>query len=103
MAWRELILLIEHHYTKTRKKGVRPTYPVATLLRIHLLQQGKSISHPDMKKATINAPTMRSFAGNELISDRLPDEATILTFNHKLKKHALHEQIVEIVKAQLSA
>ena len=42
-------------------------------------------------------------SGIELISDRIPDETTILTFRHLLEKHALDEQIVETVKAHLSA
>jgi IS5 family transposase len=46
---------------------------------------------------------MRHFAGIELISDRIPDETTILTLRHLLEKHELGDQIVETVKAHLSA
>ena len=46
---------------------------------------------------------MRRFAGIELISDRIPDETTILTFRHLLEKHNLGEQIFETVKGHLSA
>jgi transposase, IS5 family len=46
---------------------------------------------------------MRRFAGIELISDRMPDETTILTFRHLLEKHDLGEQIFETVNANLSA
>jgi IS5 family transposase len=46
---------------------------------------------------------MRRFAGIELISDRIPDETTILTFRHLLEKHELGEQIFETVKTHLSA
>jgi len=45
---------------------------------------------------------MRRFAGIELISDRIPDETTILAFRHLLEKHNLGEQIFETVKAHLS-
>jgi hypothetical protein len=45
---------------------------------------------------------MRRFAGIELISDRIPDETTILAFRHLLEKHKLGEQIFETVKAHLS-
>ena len=44
---------------------------------------------------------MRRFAGIELISDRIPDETTILTFRHLLEKHGLSEQVFETVKAHL--
>ncbi len=46
---------------------------------------------------------MRRFAGIELISDRIPDETTILTFRHLLEKHELGEQIFETVKAHLNS
>lgn len=37
VLWQALIALIEPHYPKTSKKGGRPPYPLATMLRIHLL------------------------------------------------------------------
>jgi transposase, IS5 family len=98
-----LLDLIEPHYPKTSKKGGRPPYPLATMLRVHLLQQWYSLSDPAMEEALIEVPTMRRFAGIELISDRIPDETTILTFRHLLEKHDLGEQIFETVKAHLSA
>jgi IS5 family transposase len=94
--------LIEPYYPKASKKGGRPPYPLATMLRIHLLQQWYSLSDPAMEEALIEVPTMRRFAGIELISDRIPDETTILTFRHLLEKHGLGEQVFETVKAHLS-
>ncbi len=81
------------------------------MLRIHLLQQRYSLSDPAIEDALIEVPTMRRFAGIELISDRIPDETTILTFHHLLEKHELGEQIncfaedcvYETAKAHLSA
>ena len=103
VPWRALIELIEPHYPKTSKKGGRPPYPLSTMLRIHLLQQWYSLSDPAMEEALIEVPTMRRFAGIDLISDRIPDETTILTFRHLLEKHGLGEQIFATVKAHLSA
>ena len=103
VPWQALINLIEPHYPKASKKGGRPPYPLAMMLRIHMLQQWYSLSDPAMEEALIEVPTMRRFAGIELISDRIPDETTILTFRHLLEKHELGEQIFEIVKAHLSA
>jgi IS5 family transposase len=102
VPWDALIVLIEPIYPKTSKKGGRPPYPLATMLRIHLLQQWYSLSDPAMEEALIEVPTMRRFAGIDLISDRIPDETTILTFRHLLEKHRLGEQIFETVKAHLS-
>jgi transposase, IS5 family len=103
VPWQALIELIEPYYPKTSKKGGRPPYPLITMLRIHLLQQWYSLSDPAMEEALIEVPTMRRFAGIDLISDRIPDETTILSFRHLLEKHELGEQIFEIVKTHLSA
>ena len=98
-----LIELIEPHYPKTSKKGGKPPYPLATMLRVHLLQQWYSLSDPAMEEALIEVPTLRRFAGIELISDWIPDETAILSFRDLLEKHELGEQIFETVKAHLSA
>ena len=44
---------------------------------------------------------MRRFAGIDIISDRIPDETTILAFLHSLEKHNLGKLIFEEVKAHL--
>ena len=103
VPWKALLELIEPHYPKTSSKGGRPPYPLATMLRIHLLQQWYDLSDPAMEDALIEVPTMRRFAGIEMISDRIPDETTILTFRHLLEKHDLGQQIFEVVKAHLKA
>jgi IS5 family transposase len=56
-----------------------------------------------MEDALIEVPTMRRFAGIDLISERIPDETTILAFRHLLEKHELGQQIFETVKAHLKA
>ena len=78
VPWQALIALIEPHYPKASKKGGRPPYPLATMLRIHLLQQWYSLSDPAMEEALIEVPTMRRFAGIELISDRIPLSLLVL-------------------------
>ena len=103
VPWQPLLALIEPHYPKTSKKGCRPPYPLATMLRFYLLQQWYSLSDPAMEDALIEVPTMRRFAGIDLFSDRIPDESTILSFRHLLEKQGLGEQIFETVKAHLSA
>ena len=103
VPWKALLELIEPHYPKTSSKGGRPPYPLATMLRIHLLQQWYDLSDPAMEDALIEVPTMRRFAGIDMISDRIPDETTILSFRHLLEKHELGEQIFEVVKGHLKA
>jgi transposase, IS5 family len=56
-----------------------------------------------MEDALIEVPTMRRFAGIDLISERIPDETTILAFRHLLEEKDLGAQIFETVKAHLKA
>jgi IS5 family transposase len=71
------------------------------MLRIHLMQQWYSLSDPAMEDALIEVPTMGRFAGIDLISDRIPDETTILSFRHLLEKNNLGKEIFDVVKAHL--
>jgi IS5 family transposase len=103
VPWKALIDLIEPQYPKAGSKGGRPAYPLETMLRIHLMQQWYDLSDPAMEDALIEVPTMRRFAGINLISDRIPDETTILSFRHLLEKHDLGKQIFETVKRHLKA
>lgn len=44
VSWQALFALIVPHYSKTSKKGGRPPYSLATMLRVHLLQQWYSLT-----------------------------------------------------------
>ena len=101
VLWQALIDLFEPHYPKTSSIGIRPPYPLATMLRIHLMHQWYSLSDPAMEDALIEVATIRRFAGIDLISDRIPDETTILAFRHLLEKHDLGQKVFETVKAHL--
>ena len=68
------------------------------MLRIHLMQQWYDLNETATEDALIEVPTMRRFAGINLISRRIPDETTILSFRHLLEKHDLGKQILETVK-----
>jgi IS5 family transposase len=103
VPWKALLDLIEPHYPKTSSNVARPPYPLQTMLCIHLLQQWYALSDPAMEDALIEVPTMRRFAGIDMISDRIPDETTILAFRHLLEKHDLGQQIFALVKAHLKA
>ena len=65
------------------------------------MQQWYSLSDPAMEDALIEVPTMGRFAGIDLISDRIPDETTILSFRHLLEKNNLGKEIFDVVKAHL--
>lgn len=68
VPWHSLISLIALHYPKISTKGGPPPYPLATMLRIHLLQQWSSLSDPVMEEPLLEMPTMRRFAGIALIT-----------------------------------
>ena len=61
------------------------------MLRIHLMQQWHSLSDPAMEDALIEVPTMRCFAGIELISEKIPYEATNLSIQHLFEKNNLRK------------
>ncbi len=67
------------------------------------MQQWYDLSDPAMEDVLIKVPTMRRFAGIDLISERIPDESTILAFRHLLERHDLGKKIFETVKAHLKA
>ena len=73
------------------------------MLRIHLLQQWYDLSDPAMEDALIEVATMRRFTGIGQITDRIPDETTILAFRHLLEKNDLGLKIFEAVNADLKA
>jgi IS5 family transposase len=56
-----------------------------------------------MEDALIVVPTIRRFVEIDMISNRIPDETTILAFRHLLEKHNLGEQIFQAVKVHLKA
>ncbi|MFM1798911.1 MAG: hypothetical protein RLZZ117_1189 [Cyanobacteriota bacterium] len=103
VPWQLLIDRIEPFYPKTGPKGGRPPFPLQTMLRIHLMQHWSSLSDPAMEDALIEVPSMRRFAGIDLISERILAETTILTFRRRLERHDLGQQIFETVKAHLKA
>jgi IS5 family transposase len=63
------------------------------MLQVPRLQQWYSLSGPAMEEVLIKVLTMRRFTGIDLITDRISDETTILTFRHLLEKHGLGELI----------
>ena len=72
VPWAALIALIEPHYPKVSKKGGRPPYPLATMLRIHLLLQWYSLSDPAMEEALIEVPTGLSLRSRSMPGPSVP-------------------------------
>jgi IS5 family transposase len=100
VPWAQLEALIAPHAPEGRRG--RPPFSVATMLRIHFMQQWFTLSDPAMEEALHDVPLFREFAGLNY-GMRLPDESTILRFRHMLEKHKLAEQILCTVNEMLQA
>ncbi len=87
VPWKALLSLIEPAYPTLGRPGRQP-YALATMLRIHFLQQWYALSDPAMEEALCDTPVMRRFAqlGGR---DAIPDETTILNFRRLLETHEL--------------
>lgn len=99
VPWDALLALIEPHYPKAGR-GRRP-YPLATMLRIHLLQQWYGMSDPAMEEALYEIAPLRQFARLSLL-DAIPDETTLLNFRHLLERHGLAAKMLTAVNADLT-
>ncbi len=99
IPWQRLESVIEPHYPKVGN-GRRP-YPLATMLRIHCMQQWYSMSDPAMEDALYEIASMRIFAGLSLNAP-IPDHSTILKFRHLLERHGLARRIFEEVSNWLT-
>jgi IS5 family transposase len=100
VPWKALLGLIEPRYPKLGRPGRQP-YPLATMLRIHFLQQWYALSDPAMEEALYDTPVMRRFAQLGGLAD-IPDETTILNFRRLLEAHGLAAQILAKVNQHLS-
>ena len=98
IPWAKLEKKLRKHYPKGENGN--PPYPLPIMLRVHCLQLFYNLSDPAMEDALYEIESMRRFAGLRL-SDRLPDESTILRFRHFLERHKLGKVIFDTVSAQL--
>jgi IS5 family transposase len=98
IPWAKLEKKLRKHYPKGENGN--PPYPLAIMLRVHCLQLFYNLSDPAMEDALYEIESMRRFAGLRL-SDRLPDESTILRFRHFLERYKLGKVIFDTVSSQL--
>ena len=100
VPWKALLALIEPYYPKLGRPGRQP-YPLATMLRVHFLQQWYALSDPAMEEALYDTPVMRRFAQLGGMAE-VPDETTILNFRRLLETHSLAEKLFKQVNAHLA-
>ena len=99
VPWARLLLVVEPHYPKAGN-GRRP-YELPTMLRIHFMQQWFGYSDAAMEEALHDVPLLRHFAGLDAGVDTMPDETTILNFQHLLERRGLSKQIFSEVNGLL--
>jgi IS5 family transposase len=99
VPWTELTGLIQH-FAHASKTG-RPPFPIATMLRIHFMQQWFGLGDPAMEDALHDMALFGEFAQLDAGATRLPDESTILGFRHLLEANNLASQILATVNAKL--
>ena len=100
VPWQALLKLIAPHYPTLGRPGGQP-YALATMLRIHFLQQWYALSDPAMEEALHDTPVMRRFAQLGGL-DAVPDETTILNFRRLLETQGLAAKMLAKVNAHLS-
>lgn len=98
VPWRGLVALIEPHYPKAG--GGRKPYPLETMLRIHLLQNGFPLGDPAMEEALCEITFMRQSARLTL-SAPIPEVTTVMNFRHLLEKQKLAAGFLETINASL--
>ena len=73
------------------------------LLRIYFVQQWFNLSDPQAEDAIYDSELMRRFAKVELGDDVVPDETSILRFQHLLEQHQLTSAIFDASGGLLEA
>ena len=100
IPWRRLEERIQPVYPQGGK-GRRP-YPLAVMLRVHVVQLCYNLSDPGMEDLLYEAESVRRFVGLS-VSEAVPDETTILHFRHLLERHGLGEELFKEINAHLEA
>ena len=98
VPWSRLLALIEPLYPKAGNG--RPPYPLATMLRVHLMQNWFGLSDPGMEEALYEIAPLRQFAHLSLTRP-IPDETTILNFRRLIEAHELAPKLLQTVNAHL--
>lgn len=99
VPWDSLLRLIEPCYP-VAGRGRHP-YPIATMLRVHFLQNWFGLSDPAMEEALYEIASMRQFA-HLTLTQPIPDETTILNFRRLLEENELAPEILTRVNAYLT-
>lgn len=99
VPWHELSAVVTPYY-QAKDTGRKAT-ELELLLRLHCLQLWYNLSDPALEDAVHDRLSFQRFLGLDPLTQRVPDESTVLHFRHLLEKHALTETIFGRVRALL--
>jgi IS5 family transposase len=99
VPWAELVGVVAPHWGGA-ETGRKPT-DVELLLRLHCLQLWYNLSDPALEDAVHDRLSFQRFLRLDPLTQKVPDETTVLHFRHLLEKHHLTEAIFARVREQL--
>jgi IS5 family transposase len=99
VPWAELVAVVGPHWGGA-ETGRKPT-DVELLLRLHCLQLWYNLSDPAVEDAVHDRLSFQRFLRLDPLTQKVPDETTVLHFRHMLEKQHLTEAIFARVRAQL--
>jgi IS5 family transposase len=99
VPWAELVAVVAP-YWGGGETGRKPT-DVELLLRLHCLQLWYNLSDPALEDAVHDRLSFQRFLRLDPLTQKVPDETTVLHFRHTLTKHHLTAAIFARVRAQL--
>jgi IS5 family transposase len=99
VPWADLVAIVKPHWGggETGRKAT----DVELLLRLHCLQLWYNLSDPGLEDAVHDRRSFQRFLRLEPLTQKVPDETTVLHFRHMLEKHQLTEAIFARVRTQL--
>jgi IS5 family transposase len=99
VPWTELVEVVTPYWGRA-ETGRKPT-DVELLLRLQCLQLWYNLSDPALEDAVHDRLSFQRFLRLDPLTQKVPDETTVLHFRHLLEKHRLTEAIFARVRAQL--
>jgi IS5 family transposase len=99
VPWAELVEIVRPHWGGAGT-GRKPT-EIALLLRLHCLQLWYNLSDPAVEDAVHDRLSFQRFLRLDPLTQKVPDETTVLHFRHLLEQHQLTEEIFARVRTQL--
>jgi IS5 family transposase len=99
VPWTQLLEVIAPHWGQAHTGRKRTELEL--LLRLHCLQLWYNLSDPALEDAVHDRLSFQRFLQLDPLTEKVPDESTVLHFRHLLEKHQLAEAIFARVREQL--